>query len=220
MLHQKYSVQLVLHQIHSAGATQEKDPVCSVCEVRTWYKITLRGSFECNNFADKPPEHHQPPMWGAFMSRLKSICFAGKTSLSRSHTSQLGELKSWRPRRYFCQIGGVDKVCSFLTCFSLLQGLWVQISLAENGALLLPLIGKLGRLVARVIELISCGRDSVTKKTLEEKNWMVLNFYAEKLWQKKNTFEEKHWMVLSFFASQLDYSSHGKTYVIYTFYSL
>ena len=37
---------------------------------------------------------------------------------------------------------------------------------------------------------------------------------------KKNTFEEKYWMALSFFASQFDYSSHGKAYVIYTFYSV
>ena len=57
----------------------------------------------------------------------------------------------------------------FLTCFSLLQGLRVQITLAENGALLLPLIGKLGRLVARVIELIPCGGESVTKKFGREK---------------------------------------------------
>ena len=46
-----------------------------------------------------------------------------------------------------------------------LEGVSVQISLDENGALLLPLIGKLGRLVARVIELIPWSR-VCDKKTL------------------------------------------------------
>ena len=63
--------------------------------------------------------------------------------------------------------------------------------MAENGALLLPLIGKLGRLVARVIELISCGPESVTKKNFGREKLNGFELLCQETATKK-TFEEKH----------------------------
>ena len=95
--------------------------------------------------------------------RFESIYF----SLSRSHTWHLmGEMKKMLARREILWeiLCVLDKKVIFGACYFLgglvltIEGVSVEISLDENGALLPCFNWKVRRLVARVIELIPCSR--------------------------------------------------------------